>query len=96
MNDNNADPLSALAEGLINDISQHGHSARHAKNIECDTLHIDANEYENIVIGGELVTRGTIDNYEFTLCVDGDAPDELVAEIDSALADVKAEVEDNE
>jgi len=93
MSDDNADLVSPLAEALANDIDQHGHSARHAKNIECDTLHIDANEYENIVIGGEQVTQGTINDYEFTLRVDGDAPDELVAAIESALADVKAEVE---
>jgi len=37
--------------------------------------------------------RGAIDRYGFTLRVDGDAPDELVAQIESALADVKAEVE---
>jgi hypothetical protein len=37
-------------------------------------------------------TTGTIDGYGFSLRVDGDAPDELVADIEAALADVKAEV----
>jgi hypothetical protein len=39
-------------------------------------------------------TTGTIDGYGFSLRVDGDAPDELVADIEAALADVKAEVEE--
>jgi len=43
--------------------------------------------------GTAQVTQGTIDDYNFALRVDGDAPDELVAAIESALADVKAEVE---
>jgi hypothetical protein len=38
-------------------------------------------------------TTGTIDGYGFSLRVDGDAPAELVADIESALADVKAERE---
>ncbi|AFH22035.1 hypothetical protein OSG_eHP15_00025 [environmental Halophage eHP-15] len=44
--------------------------------------------------GAEQVTQGTINDYEFILRVDGDAPDELVAEIEGALADVKKERED--
>jgi len=36
-------------------------------------------------------SRGEIDGYTFMLQIDGDAPDELVARIESALADVKAE-----
>jgi len=41
-------------------------------------------------------TTGTIDGYSFSLRVDGDAPAGLVADIESALADVKAEVENDE
>lgn len=37
--------------------------------------------------------RGKIDGYHFSLRVDGDAPDELVAEIEAALANVKADGE---
>jgi len=39
-------------------------------------------------------TTGTIDGHSFSLRVDGDAPAGLVADIESALADVKAEVEE--
>lgn len=39
-------------------------------------------------------TSGTIAGNSFSLHIDGDAPDELVAQIESALADVKAEVEE--
>jgi len=38
-------------------------------------------------------TTGTIDGHSFTLRVDGDAPEALVARIESALADLKAEAE---
>ncbi len=41
-------------------------------------------------------TTGTIAGHSFTLRVDGDAPDELVARVEAALADVKAEVESDE
>jgi len=41
-------------------------------------------------------TTGMISEYTFSLRIDGDAPDELVAAIESALADVKAEVESDE
>jgi len=37
--------------------------------------------------------EGKIDGHSFSLRVDGDAPEALVAQIESALADVKAEVE---
>jgi len=40
-------------------------------------------------------TTGTIDGHSFSLRVDGDAPEALVARIESALADLKAEVENN-
>jgi len=38
-------------------------------------------------------TTGTIDGYSFSLRVDGDAPAGLVADIESALAEVKQERE---
>jgi len=51
-------------------------------------------EYEALHIGGSpdtsKHTTGTIDGHSFSLRVDGDAPDELVARIESALADLKA------
>jgi len=54
-------------------------------------------QYEALHIGGSpdrKHTTGTIDDYNFALRVDSDAPDELVGKIESALADVKAEVEE--
>jgi len=41
-------------------------------------------------------TKGTIDGYGFSLRVDGDAPAGLVADIESALAEVKQERENDE
>ena len=41
-------------------------------------------------------TTGQIGGYGFSLRVYGDAPDELVADIESALADVKADREVND
>jgi len=38
-------------------------------------------------------TTGTIDGHSFSLRVDGDAPEALVARIESKLADLKGEVE---
>jgi len=38
-------------------------------------------------------TTGTIDGHSFTLTVDGDAPEALVARIESALADLKAGID---
>jgi hypothetical protein len=55
-------------------------------------------EYEALHIGGSDArkhTTGTIDGYGFSLRVDGDAPAGLVADIESALADVKAEREND-
>jgi hypothetical protein len=53
-------------------------------------------EYEALHIGGSDArkhTTGTIDDYSFSLRVDGDAPDALVADIEAALVDVKQERE---
>jgi len=44
---------------------------------------------------GPQETTGTIDGHSFSLRVDADAPEALVARIESALADAKAEVEHN-
>jgi len=55
-------------------------------------------EYEALHIGGSpdrKHTTGTIAGHSFTLRVDGAAPDALVAEIEAALADVKAEVKND-
>lgn len=41
-------------------------------------------------------TTGTIDSYSFSLRVDGDAPDALVADIEARLAECKAERENDE
>ena len=41
------------------------------------------------------MTQGTIDGYGFTLRVDGDAPDALVADIEARLAECKAEREND-
>jgi len=41
-------------------------------------------------------TTGTIDGHSFSLRVDGGAPEALVARIESALADLKAERDDTQ
>ena len=46
--------------------------------------------------GDARLTQGTIDGYEFSLRVDGDAPDALVADIEARLAECKAERENDE
>jgi len=41
-------------------------------------------------------SRGEIDGYTFMLQIDSDAPDALVAEIEAALASVKADYDDTQ
>jgi len=63
------------------EVTSHGETERHLANIEAGASDNDKH------------TTGTIDGHSFSLRVDGDAPEALVARIESALADVKAGVE---
>jgi len=83
------------------EVTSHGEVERHSENVEAGCkapTRVVANEaYDAIYASkGEDVpkrTTGTIDGHSFTLRVDGDAPEALVARIESKLADLKAEVE---
>jgi len=76
----------------------HGETHRHSENIGKSSLPTETiaqEAYESVYAARDETppkhTTGTIDGHSFSLRVDGDAPEALVARIEAALADVKAE-----